>query len=1470
MNYRTLGRTNLRASVVGIGTTQLRRVPEREAVTILRRAFDLGINIVNSGPDYEGAYDLILNALLETDCRREVLLTFQSGGAVADFERTFEATCHKFDTGRLDLFGIAAISDQEAFGVNVWGKGGLVEFLQKKKEEGRIRGVYASDHGSPEQMKRMLERDVFDALMLAWNPLGFHLISFRPETVWKLETPPLPIRRPYEWENIPRTAREILPMAQARDVGILVMKPLAGGLLTPSKAFPRHDWRESFPDSPSAPEVLRYLLMNEAVASVVVGTASVEEAEENARAGDLGKSLDRAAIGRVERRSAALCKVLCSRCGACDDLCSRGLPVSFLFRAAYNYLVPSAPFEISSGLQYFKLHPREESSCATCEDRTCRCAAGIDIPGELIAIHRKMLDLRDQGLVPLRDQGTEDWSAGLPYAAKVLTREMPGELRPGETTTVRLHLRNTGSHPWYREKERDHSPVELAVFLDGARVATERLRHDVYPAGSCHFAFGFRAPLEPGAHELRLALSAGDGGHFPGAARAHVFGVAAPPDRREAARRRPHPLAARYVDHNVPAECAAGARAVFRVCVENTGTRQWKRSAPDGHDAALALFIDGKVVASGKSIQETVAPGERAVIAVAVDLPDAPGSHDFRFDLMLCNKTWFSQAGVPPLEIPVRLVARTKTRTERLLEASRKHNSWAFSPGLGVHRTRRGAPRFPIFAETAKGCRIRDVDDVEFVDVHMGWGCCLLGYSEARIQAAVADSLVNSGIQSLIHRLEIEVSEALCGPFGFGDEVLFGKNGSDATTWAARTARVATGRKTILCSGYHGWQDWFAARLESASAGIPPESGRYTVPLVYRDVPSLETAVRRHRRDLAAIMIEPAATAIYFDDPLHETDGPYLRRAEELARRHGALFILDEIMTGFRFRGGSAQEHFGLTPDLTCLGKALSNGLPLSALVGRSGVLRRSLDRIAYWPTNKGEVHSFAAAREALRLYREDNVPRRIEDIGERIRDGVRSICRDLGLDAGLVGPPYRMYFGFFDLKDEQERVLCRTLLQQELARGGVISHRGFVIPSLGHDDAGVDAVIRGFASALRTIGAALESGLPVRYFDIPDVAEEKGSAPFVRRGTAVPPRYPIAKLRSEIQAGRTHLESGPTTINIELTGRCNVKPACVFCVGKNENGYREPGDLGDGRLEAYWPWLYASRRVNDCSFGEPWLYPRLEELIGRLASARVKFGFTSNGLLLNDARARFLIDRIPWIDMCVSVNAATPETYSSLHGQDFAALVGNLERFSELHRKLRPDSANPLVLSFIVMRSNRHELFDFLRLARRIGARCVILRHLFDLHRDDFSTDQFGSNYEYGRERLSYDEYRSIEEIVRLEPEFAEMDIHYEWNTAESFIAEQAEPGVDIPCLFPWKFLCIRPIHDMYIPCVFVKKGVAAPSRSTVAEVWNGGVMGEMRRSLAKGEVPEFCMANGDACPVVLEQRARGHPLGYVLSRGR
>jgi MoaA/NifB/PqqE/SkfB family radical SAM enzyme len=350
------------------------------------------------------------------------------------------------------------------------------------------------------------------------------------------------------------------------------------------------------------------------------------------------------------------------------------------------------------------------------------------------------------------------------------------------------------------------------------------------------------------------------------------------------------------------------------------------------------------------------------------------------------------------------------------------------------------------------------------------------------------------------------------------------------------------------------------------------------------------------------------------------------------------------------------------------------------------------------------------------------------------------------------------------------------------------------------------------------------------------------------------------ARRLREIRAGKVILKSPPATINIEFSGRCNVWPPCTYCVGKNAPGYEEPPHIPEDELAPYWKYMLAAERVNDNTYGEPLMYPQIHDVIDRLGRAGVSFGFTSNGLLLTEKKARLLAHHGGHVDICISLNAASKEVYFAHQGKDFDKLLVNIERFVKIHGEVRPGKVPPLILSFIVMRSNQHEVMDFIRLGRRLGVKGVLLRHLFDLNNPTFETSSFGHHFVYGTEMLPWEEYHQIERVVRESEEFKAggLEVYFAWNGQDGFIKGQAEPGVDIPCLFPWKFLCIRPIHKYYTPCVYMKKPIGKTDEMTVEEVWNGEVMRELRSSLAKGEVPQYCCDHSDICPLVLDKRAR------------
>ncbi|MCF8143844.1 MAG: aminotransferase class III-fold pyridoxal phosphate-dependent enzyme [Deltaproteobacteria bacterium] len=411
-------------------------------------------------------------------------------------------------------------------------------------------------------------------------------------------------------------------------------------------------------------------------------------------------------------------------------------------------------------------------------------------------------------------------------------------------------------------------------------------------------------------------------------------------------------------------------------------------------------------------------------------------------------------------------------------------NNWFSLPSQGISWSSSGQA-YPLFARHSKGCRFTDIEGRTYLDYIMGWGCALLGHANERIQQAVIESMTSGAISSLPHHLEMDVSRKLCEDIPCAEMVLFGKNGSDVCTAAARLARRYTGRKKILVCGYHGWQDWYVEKQGFTHTGVPEHGEQLVYPFQFNDEDHLQGLMETHKGQIAAVMLEPAGPVEGLNGPLRDADQNFLRALASRTRTEGAILIFDEIITGFRYPGGSVQKATGVIPDLACFGKGLSAGMPLSALVGRRDIFQSTMPNIFYGPTFKGEVYSFAAANEALTIYRELDVPGHIWDYGNRLKTSINRLCKETVPAAELIGPPFRMLMRFKEA-DPQTVVLMRTLLQQELLKQGLVTYMGVMLPSMAHDDQSLDETVTKFKHALEVLAIAHRHNAFAKYLEIP------------------------------------------------------------------------------------------------------------------------------------------------------------------------------------------------------------------------------------------------------------------------------------------------------------------------------------------------------------------------------------------------
>lgn len=370
---------------------------------------------------------------------------------------------------------------------------------------------------------------------------------------------------------------------------------------------------------------------------------------------------------------------------------------------------------------------------------------------------------------------------------------------------------------------------------------------------------------------------------------------------------------------------------------------------------------------------------------------------------------------------------------------------------------------YPVFLDRGQGCRVWDVDGNQYVDYLLALASITLGHSYPAVVDAVATQLGRGTIFSLPHPLEIEVAERLREIIPCAEMARFLKTGSEANAAAVRVARAATGRDVILYCGYHGWHDWYAVTTPLYK-GIPKGTGDLIAPFAYNNLGSLEAALEQHRDRVAAVIME----AVLLDAPAPG----FLEGVKAATHRHGAVLIFDEIVSGFRWATGGAQEYFGVVPDLATFGKGMANGLPIAAVVGRAELMREFED-VFVSSTFGGDTLALAAALATLEEYRRQPVIKHLWRAGQRFQEGFRGAAARAGVPAECVGFPVHPKIVFRAGNEETERLLM-SLFLQETARRGVIFHfAGFNI-SFSHSEADVDETLGACEEALNVVAAAM------------------------------------------------------------------------------------------------------------------------------------------------------------------------------------------------------------------------------------------------------------------------------------------------------------------------------------------------------------------------------------------------------------
>ena len=334
----------------------------------------------------------------------------------------------------------------------------------------------------------------------------------------------------------------------------------------------------------------------------------------------------------------------------------------------------------------------------------------------------------------------------------------------------------------------------------------------------------------------------------------------------------------------------------------------------------------------------------------------------------------------------------------------------------------------PFFIERGKGCQVWDVDNNQYTDFVSGLLSISIGYCDEDVDAAVLEQLKSGVTFSLPHRLETEVAEMIIDMVPCAEMVRFGKNGSDATSAAIRLARAFTNNEHIAVCGYHGWQDWYIGTT-TRDLGVPESTKALTHTFQYNNIDSLKQILTQNK--FAAVIMEPMS--------LTYPDDSFLHKVKAVCHQHGALLIFDEMITGFRFSKGGAQELFNVTPDLATFGKGMANGYPISAVVGRKDVMMLMED-IFFSGTFAGETLSLAATKAVLNKINTRNVLPHIHAMGEQLQDGLQQILADMGKPnwLKLCGHPSWSFLQILDCAPYSCWQL-KSLFLQEMTRKGIL-----------------------------------------------------------------------------------------------------------------------------------------------------------------------------------------------------------------------------------------------------------------------------------------------------------------------------------------------------------------------------------------------------------------------------------------------
>mgnify|MGYP001482062874 CR=1 FL=1 len=347
---------------------------------------------------------------------------------------------------------------------------------------------------------------------------------------------------------------------------------------------------------------------------------------------------------------------------------------------------------------------------------------------------------------------------------------------------------------------------------------------------------------------------------------------------------------------------------------------------------------------------------------------------------------------------------------------------------------------WPSYYKKAKGCKVWDLNSNKYYDfAQMGVGSCVLGYANYYVNRAVRKAISNGSMATLNSYEEVELAEKLVSLHAWADMARFSRTGGEACSIAVRIARAASGKDKVAFCGYHGWHDWYiSSNIEDSKNlnsqlltglkpnGVPIQLKGNTLPFMYNDIDSLKN-ITENNKDIGVIIMEPQRT--------QKMSIKFLKEVRKIATKIGAILIFDEVTSGFRINNGGIHLTTGIDPDMAVFGKALGNGFPISAIIGKKDIMtaaQTSFISSTFWTERIG----FTAALKTLEIIDKKKIYNNLIDYGNQVTDAWEESAIKNNINIKVTGIPPLRYFTFVNDNPEE----TQTYYTQEMLKKGFLA----------------------------------------------------------------------------------------------------------------------------------------------------------------------------------------------------------------------------------------------------------------------------------------------------------------------------------------------------------------------------------------------------------------------------------------------